>query len=87
MEGGRDKREVLRVESIGNYLGMESGLGRLYWKRSRWLLYQQRKLAWGEQSVGRKEVTGFSFGHMDLEILGDIHLVIPTMQQELDQRH
>lgn len=41
----------------------------------------------GEQSVGRKEVTEFSFGHMELEILGDIHLVIPTMQQEIDQSH
>lgn len=33
--------------------------------------------------MGRKEVTEFSFRHVELEMLGDLHVEIPIMQLEI----
>lgn len=33
--------------------------------------------------MGRKEVTEFSFGHVELEMLGDVHVEMPIMQLEI----
>lgn len=33
--------------------------------------------------MGRKEVTEFSFGHVELEMLGDIHVEMTIMQLEI----
>lgn len=33
--------------------------------------------------MGSKEVTEFSFGHVELEMLGDLHVAMPIMQLEI----
>lgn len=36
--------------------------------------------------MGRKEVTEFSFGHVELEMRGDVHVEMPIMQLEIGDR-